>query len=55
MSTNDRLQGPVGNTFLEYGVVNRKMIRKIYEPRSLDMELMMKNASNIHNGVSTPS
>ena len=55
MSTEDKLQGPVGNTFVEYGVVNRKRIQKIDEPRSLEMELMMNNASNIHRGVSTPS
>ena len=55
MSTEDKLQGPVGNTFVEYGVVNRKRIRKIYEPRSLEMEPMMKKASNIQNGVSAPS
>ena len=38
-----------------YGVVDRKHIRRIYEPRSIEMEPMMKNASNIHNGVSAPS
>ena len=27
--------------------------RKIYEPRSIEMEPMMKNTSNIHHGVST--
>ena len=37
-----------------YGVVNRKCIRRIYEPRSIEMEPMMKNTSNIHNGVSAP-
>ena len=40
MSTKDKLQGPVGNTFLEYGVVNRKRIWKIYKPRSLEIELI---------------
>ena len=37
-----------------YGVVDRKRIRRIYEPRSFEMEPMMKNTSNIHNGVSAP-
>ena len=72
-SNNDKLQEPVGNTILKYGVsefshvllsaifvdlygvVDRKHIRRIYEPRSIEMEPMMKNASNIHNGVSAPS
>ena len=36
-----------------YGVINRKRIRKIYEPRSIKMEPMMKNTSSIHHGVST--
>ena len=35
-----------------YGVVDRKRIWRIYEPRSTEMEPMMKNTSNIHNGVS---
>ena len=30
-----------------YGVVDRKCIWKIYEPRSIEMEPMMKNACNI--------
>ena len=34
-------------------VIDRKRIRKIYEPRSIKMEPMMKNTSNIHHGVST--
>ena len=34
-----------------YRVANRKRIRKIYEPRSMVMEPMMKNTSNIHHGV----
>ena len=55
MSTKDNLKGPVGNIFLEYGVINSKRIWKICEPRTLEMEPMMKNASNIHIGVSTPS
>ena len=38
-----------------YGVVDRKRIRRIYEPRFIEMEPKMKNASNIHNGVSAPS
>ena len=55
MSTEDKLQGPAGNTFLEYRIVNRKRIRKIYDRITLEMEPMMKNASNFHNGVSAPS
>ena len=35
-----------------YGVADRKRVRKIYEPRSKEMEPMMKNTSNIHHGVS---
>ena len=35
-----------------YGVVERKCVRKIYEPRYIEMKLMMKNTSNIHHGVS---
>ena len=38
-----------------YRVVDRKRIRRIYEPRSIEMEPMMKNTSNIHHGVSAPS
>ena len=38
-----------------YGVVDRIHIQRIYETRSIEMELMMKNVSNIHNGVSAPS
>ena len=38
-----------------YGAVDRNHIWRIYEPRSIEMEPMMKNASNIHNGVSAPS
>ena len=38
-----------------YGVVDRNCIRRIYEPRSIEMESMMKNVSNIHSGVSAPS
>ena len=37
-----------------YRVADRKRIRRIYEPRSIEMEPMMKNTSNIHNGVSAP-
>ena len=37
-----------------HGVVDRKCIQRIYEPRSMEMEPRMKNTSNIHNGVSTP-
>ena len=36
-----------------YGVVDRKCIGKIYEPRSIKMEPMMKNTCNIHHGVNT--
>ena len=36
-----------------YGIVDRKRIRKIYKPRSIEMEPMMKNTSNIHHIVST--
>ena len=72
-SNNDKLQEPVGNTFLKYGVsefsqvllatvfldlygvVDRKRIQRIYKPSSIEMELMVKNASNIHNGVSARS
>ena len=35
-----------------YVVVDRKRIRRIYKPRSIEMQPMMKNTSNIHNGVS---
>ena len=38
-----------------YGVADRKCARGIYEPRSIEMEPMMKNTSNIHHGVSAPS
>ena len=38
-----------------HGVVDRKCIRRIYKPRSIEMELMMKNTSNVHMGVSAPS
>ena len=37
-----------------YKVLDRKRIRRIYELRSIEMEPMMKNTSNIHNGVSAP-
>ena len=33
-----------------YGVVDRKRIWRIYKPRSIEMEPMMKNTCNIHNG-----
>ena len=36
-----------------YGVADRKHIRKIYKPRSIKMEPMMKNTSNVHHGVNT--
>ena len=35
-----------------YGVVDWKPIQRIYEPRSIEMEPMLKNTSDIHNGVS---
>ena len=38
-----------------YWVVDRKLSLRNYEPRSIEMEPMMKNASNIHNGVIAPS
>ena len=31
-----------------YGEEDRKGIRRIYKPRSIEMEPMMKNTSNIH-------
>ena len=40
---------------LLYRVVDRKRIRRIYKPRSIEMEPMMKVASNIHNGFSASS
>ena len=36
-----------------YRVADRKRVLKIYEPRSIEMEPMMKNTSNIHHGVNT--
>ena len=36
-----------------YGGIDRKHIRKIYKPRSIEMEPMMKNTNNIHHGVNT--
>ena len=39
----------------QYEVVDRKCIQRIYEPRSIEMEPMMKKTSNIHNGVKAPS
>ena len=36
-----------------YGVIDRKRIWKIYKPRSIEMEPMTMNTSNIHHGVST--
>ena len=36
-----------------YGVADRKRIREIYEPRSIEMEPMMKNTSNIQHGFNT--
>ena len=36
-----------------YLVIDRKSIQKIYVMRSIEMEPMMKNTSNIHHGVST--
>ena len=38
-----------------YGVAERKHFLRIYEPRSIEMELMIKNANIIHGGVSAPS
>ena len=38
-----------------YGVADRKQIQRIYKPRSIEMEPMMKNTSNIHHGVSALS
>ena len=38
-----------------YRVADRKCIRRIYEPRSIEMEPMMKKTSNIHHEVSAPS
>ena len=38
-----------------YGVVDSKRIRRIYKPRSMEMEPIMKKTSNIHNGVSAAS
>ena len=38
-----------------YGEVDRKRIRRIYKPRSIEMEPMMKNISNVHNRVSALS
>ena len=35
-----------------YRVADRKPVQKIYEPRSKEMELLMKNTSNIHHGGS---
>ena len=37
------------------GVVDRKCIWRIYEPRSIKMEPMMKNASNVHMEVNALS
>ena len=38
-----------------YGVVDRKLISRIYMPRFIEMEPIMKITSNSHNGVSAPS
>ena len=38
-----------------YGVGERKHILRIYKPRSIEMEPMMKKTSNFHSGVSAPS
>ena len=37
-----------------YGVADREMIRKIYEPRSMEMEPMLKLNSNLHQVSSAP-
>ena len=38
-----------------YGVLDRKIIQRIYKPQSIEMEPMMKNANNIHSEVSATS
>ena len=38
-----------------YGVADRKRIRRIYQPRSIEIKLTMKKTSNIHHGVSAQS
>ena len=37
-----------------YGVADRKMIRRIYEPRAVEMEPMIKLNSSLHHVSSAP-
>ena len=37
-----------------YGVADRKLVRKIYEPRAVEMELMIRNTSSLHHVSSAP-
>ena len=32
-----------------YGVADRKLVRKIYEPRAVEMEPMIRNTSSLHH------
>ena len=37
-----------------YGVAERNLVRKIYEPRAVEMEPMIRNASSLHHVSSAP-
>ena len=37
-----------------YRVADRNLVRKIYEPRAVEMELMIRNISNLHHVSSAP-
>ena len=37
-----------------YGVADRKLVRKIYEPRAVEMEPMIRNTSSLHHVSSAP-
>ena len=37
-----------------YGVADRNLVRKIYEPRAVGMELTIRNTSGLHHVSSVP-
>ena len=37
-----------------YGVADRKLVQKIYKPRAVEMEPMIRNTSNMHHVSSAP-
>ena len=37
-----------------YGVADRNLVRKIYEPRAVEMEPMIRNTNNLHHESSAP-